>query len=383
MIQLFKKIPLTISPIFWIVAAMIGFLNTQNIIGMLVWIPIIFISILFHEYGHALTSLFFGQRPRIALVAFGGVTYPQGARLPLWKEFLVVLNGPLFGFSLFILAKMILQSAFFTSRIALFSLYILSQVNLYWTLLNLLPILPLDGGQLLRIFLEFLLGAKGLTLNFLLSIVFAGILAFLSFFMNLWLPGALFLLFAFQNFESWKQVRNLTDSDRSEVAQAQLRQAEQSLQQGDATRAKELLQSIRSSNPKGILYQIATESLARIYFQENNMNQSYELFKSVYRDLEPESKKMLHKAAFVVQDWQLVNDLSQECFQHNPTSEIALRASISSAQLHHVEAALGWLETALQKGLKLTEVIKEKGFDPIRNIDKFQQFLQKKESSIS
>lgn len=379
MIQLFKRIPVTISPFFWVIAAMIGFLNTQNIIGMLVWIPIIFISILFHEYGHALTALFFGQHPKIALVAFGGVTYPQGPRLSLWKEFFVVLNGPLFGFSLFILAKMIIHSAFFTSPVALFALHILSQVNLYWTILNLLPVLPLDGGQLLRIFLEFILGAKGLTLNFLISIVFAGILGFIAFFMNLWLAGALFLLFAFQNFESWKQVRNLTDSDRSEAAQEQLRQAEQSMQQGDTSRAKELLQSIRSSNPKGILYQIATESLARIYFQENDLTQSYELFKSVYRDLEPESKKMLHKAAFAAEDWKLVNDLSQECFQHTPTSEIALRASISSAQLHHVEAALGWLETALQKGLNISDAVKEKGFDPIRNIDKFQQFLNRKQ----
>ena len=92
MIQLFKKIPVTISPLFWVVAAMIGFLNTNHIIGTLIWIPIIFISILFHEYGHALTSLFFGQHPKIALVAFGGVTYPQGPRLHLWKEFFVVLN---------------------------------------------------------------------------------------------------------------------------------------------------------------------------------------------------------------------------------------------------------------------------------------------------
>lgn len=378
MIQLFKRIPVTISPFFWVMAAMIGFLNTQHIIGMLIWIPIIFISILFHEYGHALTSLFFGQHPKIALVAFGGVTYPQGPRLSLWKEFLVVLNGPLFGFSLYILAKILIHSAIFKSPVALFALHILYQVNLYWTILNLLPVLPLDGGQLLRIFLEFVLGAKGLTLNFLISIVIAGILGFICFFMNLWLPGSLFLLFAFQNFESWKQVRNLTDADRNEAMQENLRQAEQSAKQGDTLRAKELLQSIRSSNGKGILHQIATESLARIYFQENDLPQSYELFKSICRDLEPESKKMLHEAAFAAGDWRLVNELSQECFQYTPTPEIALRASISSAQLHHVDAALGWLETALQKGLNISDAAKEKGFDPIRNIDKFQQFLQKK-----
>lgn len=378
MTQLFKKIPVTISPFFWVIAAMIGFLNTQNIVGVLIWIPVIFISILFHEYGHALTSLFFGQHPKIALVAFGGVTYPQGPRLSLWKEFFVVLNGPLFGFFLFILAKIFISIMVFSSPIALFALHILYQVNLYWTIVNLLPVLPLDGGQLLRILLEFILGAKGLTLNFLISMGLACILGFICFFMNLWLPGALFLLFSFQNFESWKQVRNFTDSDRNESMQEQFRQAEQSIQHGDTIRGKELLQSIRSSGQKGILHQIATESLARIYFDENDLQQSYELFTSIYSDLKPESKKMLHKAAFAVGDWRLVNDLSQECFQHTPSQEVALRASISSAQLHHVDAALGWLETAVQKGLNITEAVKEKGFDPIRHIHKFQQFLQKK-----
>ena len=102
--------------------------------------------------------------------------------------------------------------------------------------------------------------------------------------MNLWLPGALFLLFSFQNFESWKQVRNLTDSDRSEAAQEQLRQAEQSVQQGDTAAAKELLHAIRSSNPKGILYQIATESLARIYFQENKISPQLS-YLTIYRKI--------------------------------------------------------------------------------------------------
>lgn len=378
MIQLFKKIPVTISPLFWVVAAMIGFLNTNHIIGMLIWIPIIFISILFHEYGHALTSLFFGQHPKIALVAFGGVTYPQGPRLHLGKEFFVVLNGPLFGLALFVLGRVIIDSMIFSSPIILYALHIFMQVNLYWTLLNLLPVLPLDGGQLLRILLEFVFGAKGLTLNFLISVCLAGILGFICFFMNLWLPGALFLLFAFQNFESWKQMRNLTDSDRSEPMQQQLRLAEQSLQQGDTTKAKELLHSIRASHSKGILHQIATESLARIYFQEHDLLQSYELFKSVKGGLDPESKEMLHEAAFATGDWELVNDLSQECFQYTPSQDIALRASISSAQLHHVDASLGWLETALQKGLNLREAVKERGFDPIRNVDKFQQFLERK-----
>ena len=42
----------------------------------MIWVFVIFISILVHEFGHALTACYFGQKPRIELVAFGGLTYP-------------------------------------------------------------------------------------------------------------------------------------------------------------------------------------------------------------------------------------------------------------------------------------------------------------------
>ena len=100
------KIPLKISPFFWVTAGLIGWINSMGtfhpFILTLIWIGVIFVSILIHEYGHALTSRYFGQHPRIQLVAFGGLTIPEGKRLKGWREFLVVLNGPLFGFLLFL-----------------------------------------------------------------------------------------------------------------------------------------------------------------------------------------------------------------------------------------------------------------------------------------
>ncbi|MBM3191343.1 MAG: stage IV sporulation protein FB, partial [Chlamydiae bacterium] len=92
------SIPIRISPMFWLTAAIIGWINSQSLIGTVIWIVIIFVSILVHEYGHALMARAFGQFPRIELVAFGGVTYPEGPAISLGKEFLVVLNGPLFSF---------------------------------------------------------------------------------------------------------------------------------------------------------------------------------------------------------------------------------------------------------------------------------------------
>ena len=99
MIHIPGKIPITIRPFFFLTAGLIGFLNSRSLVGTLVWIFVIFISVLVHEFGHGLTARAFGLKPRIELVALGGLTYHQGDKLPFLKQFFIVLNGPEFVFS--------------------------------------------------------------------------------------------------------------------------------------------------------------------------------------------------------------------------------------------------------------------------------------------
>jgi len=376
--RIFSKIPVTISPFFWLVAAMIGFISSQSFFGTIVWIPIIFVSVLFHEYGHAIMSLLFGQKPKISLVAFGGITYPEGAKLPLWKEFFVVLNGPFFGFLLFFIAELLAKISLFQKPILSPALEILKSVNLYWTIANLLPILPLDGGQLFRILLEALFGAKGITWNFLSSVIIATGLSLFFFFIGSFIPGSIFFLFAYQNFESWRQIKNLTESDRKEESKKQLLQAEKLVQAGEKEKAKVLLEQIRISNKSGVIYQIATNSLARLYFEEGNISLVYTLLQPLKANLDPDSKQFLQEAAFENKDWKLAEELSQECFQELPSKELAIRASIAAAQLQEVKAAIGWLDAAKREGLEnCVEVAQDKRFDIIREYPDFQEFLKK------
>lgn len=103
MIRIPGKIPITIYSSFWIMAAVIAILLGQgDFITILIWVPVIFLSVLFHEFGHALTALLFGRKPRIELVAMGGLTYHDGDKLPFWKQFFITLNGPVFGFMIVI-----------------------------------------------------------------------------------------------------------------------------------------------------------------------------------------------------------------------------------------------------------------------------------------
>ena len=141
-IQIKGRIPLTIYPTFWLFAALIGYVNSLSFIGTLVWIGIIFVSVLFHELGHALTALSFKQNPRIELVALGGLTHHEGvSRLSLWKQFLIVFNGPLFGFLIVIAASLLLQVPSLAQGMVGSILSLLRLVNLFWTVVNLLPVL--------------------------------------------------------------------------------------------------------------------------------------------------------------------------------------------------------------------------------------------------
>ncbi len=201
-----KKIPLKISPFFFLTAGVIGYLNSYSIIGTAVWIGIIFVSVLFHELGHAVASKVFGQNPRIELIAFGGLTIPEGIKLKPWKEFIVILMGPLFGFFLFVGASIMLQfpygTPFVRSVIEKFR-----YINLFWTFVNLLPILPLDGGQLVRVVLDWIFGPKSIRFALYVSFFFSAILCVASFLIGLFLIGAIFLIFAVQSIEGIRQTR--------------------------------------------------------------------------------------------------------------------------------------------------------------------------------
>jgi stage IV sporulation protein FB len=215
MIRIPGKIPISIHPLFWLFSGLIGFLYSRNIVGTLIWMGIIFISVLFHELGHALTALLFGRKPRIELVAMGGLTYHDGEKLKYWKQFFITLNGPLFGFLLFGFAY------FLEGQISdpLFQriLINLQSVNLIWTIVNLLPVLPLDGGQLVRIGFEAIFGALGLRHALLFSSLVSGGVALTFFLYQSLLLGSIFFLLAFNSFDQWRKLKHLKAVDSRET----------------------------------------------------------------------------------------------------------------------------------------------------------------------
>jgi stage IV sporulation protein FB len=373
MIRIPGPIPITIRPIFWIFAALIGFLYSQTLVGTFIWIGIIFVSVLFHEFGHALTAKMFGKKPRIELVALGGLTVHDSQDLPYWKQFLITFDGPLFGFILALISLALSKLSIFAGNWILRDLFV---VNCFWTVVNLIPVLPLDGGQLLRIVLERIFGTKGDRYALMVGLICALAISFFFFAMQSFLIGALFFLFGFQCFEMWRSTRKMEDSDRKQNLREMLIKAEEALVSGNIGEAMGLFRELRSLSKKGLIWSTATQQLALLEYEQGNRNMAYSLLLEVQKDLGDEPACILHELAFEEKNYKLVADLSARAFQTSQELDVAIRSAGAFAQMGEVKPAIGWLHAALEKGLDSTEqIIASPLYDPIRHDPGFVKFL--------
>ncbi len=376
MIRIPGRIPITIYPSFWILTALIAILFGEgDFLKMFIWVVVIFISVLFHEFGHALTALLFGRNPRIELVAMGGLTYHDGEKLPFWKQFFITLNGPVFGFIIVIVVFLLKDIPALGTGYAGQLLLQILVVNVIWTLVNLLPILPLDGGQLLRITLEKFFDYKGLRYAFLASAIISLAFCLILFLTQNFLAGAVFFLFAFENFDNYRKSRFVRDSDRRDEFKKIFLEAEMNLRQGNKEKALEAFEALRTSAKEGMIYDTATQYAAFLHYDQGHVQEAYKMLMPLKDRLDPDALALLHRIAFEQGDFPMVMELAGSVFQYAPEAEVALRSAYAAANLKQAEASIGWLQTARQSGVEnLKEIIAEKAFDEIRSNPAFQEF---------
>jgi Zn-dependent protease len=144
-------IPVRVRPEFFILPAVFGLQEAQagRPERAVIWLLIVFVSVLIHELGHATAMRVFGFPPRIELHMMGGFTsWPDGARPNDKQKLFVTLCGP--GIELLAaVAVMFGTSLLDLPPLAAWARTTFVWVNLYWALINLLPILPWDGGLVL------------------------------------------------------------------------------------------------------------------------------------------------------------------------------------------------------------------------------------------
>lgn len=165
----------------WFLIAIFQISSRANVYSSVSWKALeylsLFVIVLMHEFGHSLACRQVGgQADQIVLWPLGGVAYvnpPQRPGPTLWS----IAAGPLVNVVLvpvfFLLNSLSSTLGWAIARpdLAKF-LHILQIINFSLLFFNLLPIYPLDGGQILRALLWFVLGrARSLMVASVLGLI--------------------------------------------------------------------------------------------------------------------------------------------------------------------------------------------------------------------
>lgn len=211
-------IPVRIHPLFWLAALILGSagswggggdVDPQAGLRLVVWTGALLGSILVHELGHATLMRRFGEDPYVVLYMLGGLAISggpgrfavgPGRRRSAREQLLISLAGPGAGFLLAVLTVLLLVAlgGQFSLRLESFPFFFrfsvppgstpafgmliadLLFINIFWGLINLLPVLPLDGGQAARVLLEVADPWNGTVRSLWLSVITGGVVAVAS-----------------------------------------------------------------------------------------------------------------------------------------------------------------------------------------------------------
>src|SRR6266550_3818885 len=148
-------IPTRIEGSFFVLSFFLGASRGRNLPLLLEWMLVVLVSVLLHELGHALVGRKFGLSPL--------------------KHLLISLAGPaagfLFGGIVFVAGPAVFGSN--SSQLLSVAYSDLLWVNLGWGIFNLLPMLPLDGGQVLVTLEEWISKRSSRLVSHMISLIVA------------------------------------------------------------------------------------------------------------------------------------------------------------------------------------------------------------------
>lgn len=233
---------------FWIMAAVLGWSYCQGLdrafsdseidspgAGMLlvIWIAAILFSILIHELGHALAMRYYGIHSRIVLYHFGGLAIPESfgawnaarrrSSLHPRDSIIVSAAGPGAQIALALavwivgrIVKMPIEMDDYVgdyfgalnpqrelpSSATVYAIFnMLVTPNIWWALLNLVPVLPLDGGNILQNGLRLFGNSDAFRTSYYVSLIASALLALYFFQIGQVGAGLMFLMLASSNWQ--------------------------------------------------------------------------------------------------------------------------------------------------------------------------------------
>jgi Zn-dependent protease len=242
--------PVRVAWTFWVIAAAWGYewargldrayaqagFETPGLALLLaIWVAAMLVSILVHEFGHALAFRWYGIRSQVVLYHFGGLAIPEGfgswrgarlRRLKPTEDLVVALAGPaaqlLLAFAVVAVAVacgyrpdpwianlwmkiglpvpqrwVVPTNASIAATISF-----LVTPSIFWALVNLAPILPLDGGRAAQSIISIVQGGQGWLEASWLSVVTGALLGMWQLQTGDRFLGMMFLILAFSNFQT-------------------------------------------------------------------------------------------------------------------------------------------------------------------------------------
>jgi Zn-dependent protease len=238
----FLGFPVRVHPAFFVMPVLLGrglILDGVNPgVGFLLVTLIFFVSILIHEIGHALAFRYYGIPSRVVLYWMGGLAIPEsnygGHRsrsLTSNQQIVVSMAGPIFGFLLagvlvgitYIMGGFVTLNTFniipfpepvlngtpFNSRTVMMVMFGGIALNIILNLFNLVPIYPLDGGQVARQLMVKMDSSNGVRHSIILSIVASGMITVFA------LMNKQSFLALFFGFMAWSNYQSLQNYGRS------------------------------------------------------------------------------------------------------------------------------------------------------------------------
>jgi len=406
-------IPVTVEITFVLIALFLGQGRIADITMLIEWIAVVFISVLLHEFGHALVGRAFGLAPSIRLYSFGGLTSWSAARdVTPGKTILISAAGP--GAGLLLGAAVILLSGPLErqgSRLAHVIVGDLLWVNIGWSILNLLPISPLDGGNIALSLEELITGNKKGRITRIGSLVLASTAALWALSAGQYWILLLTVLMAFSNGqqlfldlktrldkplrrhldEAWQRAASGDPASAITIAERELGSARSDearretgwilvaglYRQGNIERAREELNRLQARFGPGAWRPFGDDldSVRRLLFFEAAFNvsggpvpgyfycESLIAAKRYDQALEicsrPELQEysgrlylLLESAAFQDRQYAISARAGELAFAREPHPEVAYNVACAFARSSDLERAIKWIRIALDNGFK-------------------------------
>src|SRR5882672_814628 len=431
-------IPVKVQPFFLLMVGFVGYSRGGPFEFLVEWIIVVFISILAHEFGHALTVRAFGMSPQILIYGFGGVTSwtdEKGISPP--KHIAISLAGPFAGFlfgGAVVLSKIALPDLF-ADHLGRQTYQDLLFVNWGWGIFNLLPVLPLDGGNVAYSIEQWVTKKRR-------GVITRGVSLLVAAVVGLWAlsVGWMWVVFLMAIF-SWNNgsaLFQLLQYDRDGRVRPLLDQAQEAVKSDDGATAvqlaKEALNSARSVEMKEEAQRILLQGLilgadieqakkeadrlqavyghtsllqALASFERNQLPRAIPVIEYSYatapspdlnftfanaliiagrfqeaqqviaRQQQPEyaagAYKMLQIAAFHSSEHALSAEAGRQAFERTREPEIAYNIACAEARASHADEALAWIERAVEAGYRNIDALaSDPDFEILRSRPEFE-----------